>query len=76
MKRVDATALVDFDKLPASALVRIPVVAALFSVSESSVWRWSRTGRLPLPTHIAGVTLWRVGELRGVLSSDDNQSGE
>jgi predicted DNA-binding transcriptional regulator AlpA len=64
MKRIGANALVDFDELPDSAFVRMPVMTALFAVSKASIWRWTRDGRLPSPTRISGVTLWNVGELR------------
>jgi hypothetical protein len=53
-----------FDELPASAHVRLPVVMALCSASASTVWRWSRKGRLPRPIHIDNTTLWNVGALR------------
>jgi hypothetical protein len=39
-------------------------VAMLFSISRPTVWRWSRSGHLPPPVHINGVTLWNVGALR------------
>lgn len=61
-------ALHHFDKLPDSASARAPVVAALFSVSVPTVWRWSRDGLLPAPTKHGGVTLWSVRELRLVLT--------
>lgn len=64
MKDVNATALRGFDELPASAKVRLPVVAALFSISPATVWRWCKAGDLPQPTRIHGVTFWNVGELR------------
>lgn len=63
-------ALEHFDKLPDSAGARVPVVAALFSVSVPTVWRWARDGHLPAPMKRGGVTLWRVGDLRRALSED------
>jgi predicted DNA-binding transcriptional regulator AlpA len=57
-------ALEDFDRLPDSAEVRLPVVAALLGISTVTVWRWSASGRLPKPTRRGGVTTWRVGALR------------
>lgn len=61
-------ALQHFDKLPDSASARVPVVAALFSVSVPTIWRWSRDGKLPAPTKRGGVTLWSVGQLRQALA--------
>ena len=37
---------------------------ALLSVSDSTVWRWCRAGKLPPPAYLGGVALWNVGELR------------
>jgi len=62
-------ALQHFDKLPDSASARVPVVAALFSVSVPTIWRWSRDGKLPAPTKRGGVTLWSVGQLRHALAN-------
>ncbi len=68
MKWINASALAQFDALPASAYVRLPVLKAMFGVSASTIWRWSRVGWLPRPTKISGTTLWRVGELRECLA--------
>lgn len=57
-------ALVQFDKLPNSSYVRLPVVAALFSVSEPTVWRWTKNGRLVAHKIGPNTTAWNVGELR------------
>lgn len=58
-------ALVQFDSLPDSANVRLPVVAALNGISSASVWRWVKTGRLPAPKKLGpNTTAWSVGDLR------------
>ncbi|MGN6529215.1 MAG: helix-turn-helix transcriptional regulator [Burkholderiaceae bacterium] len=64
LNRIDLSALSQFDSLPGSAHVRLPVVASLLAVSTATVWRWSRAGSLPKPVRINGVTLWNVGALR------------
>lgn len=64
LKATNLSALQDFDRLPDSASVRLPVVAALHGVSTVTVWRWSKCGRLPNPIKRGGVTSWRVGDLR------------
>lgn len=64
MKQNHTAALSGFDTLPESAGARLPVVAALFGVSNPTVWRWSRKGIIPAPTKRGGVALWNVGELR------------
>ena len=78
MKWINASALAQFDGLPASAYVRLPVLMAMFGVSASTIWRWSRVGWLPRPIRISGTTLWRVGEIRELLehANDDTGSGE
>ena len=60
----DAAALRNFDLLPDSANVRLPVVAGLFSIGKATVWRWTKAGLLPIPKRMGGVTYWNVGELR------------
>ena len=67
MNKVDLTSLTNFDALPSSAHVRLPVVCALFGVSAATVWRWCQEGRLPEPVRMGGVTLWNVGALRACL---------
>ena len=62
-------ALQDFDHLPDSANVRLPVVAALHGVSTVTIWRWSAAGRLPAPVKMGGVTAWNVGALRRAMSA-------
>lgn len=58
----------NFDDLPDSANVRLPVVAALFACSSVTVWRRVKAGTLPAPRKLGErVTAWNVGELRKVL---------
>ena len=60
-------ALRNFDQYPDSALVRLPVVQALFGYSASTVWRNVKAGILPAPCKPSKrVSAWRVGELRRV----------
>lgn len=62
-----ATALQQFDHLPASANVRLPVVIGLFGCSAPTVWRRVKSGGVPAPRKIGGTTVWNVGELRAAL---------
>lgn len=63
-------ALAQFDQLPDSAHVRLPVVAALRGISPPTVWRWVRTGRLPAPVKLGpNTTGWNVGELRRLMAA-------
>jgi len=64
-------ALRNFDSLPDSANVRLPVVAALFACAGVTVWRRVKAGTLPAPRKLgARVTAWNVGDLRRVLAAD------
>ena len=59
-----------FSEYPDASYVRIDVVKQLFACSTSSVWRLSKTGRIPAPKKISpGITAWNVGELRKSLNS-------
>lgn len=68
MSETTKTALQQFDSLPDSARVRLPVVVALTASSPATVWRASKDGRLPAPVKVGGITSWRVGDLRKALS--------
>lgn len=62
-------ALRDFDQLPDSAHVRLPVVQALHACSAASVWRGVKQGRIPKPRKLSPrTTCWNVGELRQALA--------
>jgi predicted DNA-binding transcriptional regulator AlpA len=63
--------LAHFDELPADALGKLPVVQALAGgISDESVRRYVKSGRLPRPVKL-GLRLngWRVGELRAALAA-------
>lgn len=63
-------ALKNFDHLPDSAFVRLPVVAALKACSTATVWRMVRRGDLPAPKKIsARIAAWNVGLLRKALAA-------
>lgn len=62
-------ALKHFDSLPDSAYVRLPVVKALKSCSDATIWRMSKRGDLPAPRKLSErITAWNVGELRKALA--------
>ena len=56
--------LSSFGTLPGEALVDVELVADLFSVSQATIWRWSRSRTIPSPVRQGGVTRWRVSDLR------------
>ncbi|UJB63266.1 AlpA family phage regulatory protein [Acidovorax sp. YS12] len=63
--------LSDFDHLPNSAHVRLPVVMALLGCSRATVWRRVKEGCWPAPLKFGGrMALWNVGDLRKLLNKD------
>ena len=63
-------ALRNFDSLPDSAYVRLPVVAALFACSVATIWRRVKTGDMPAPRKFGPKhSAWNVGQLRFALSA-------
>lgn len=64
------TAAVGKDSLPETGFVRQPQVLRLVPVSKSTLWRRVRAKTFPAPVKLsAGVTAWRVEELRQWISS-------
>ena len=65
-------ALQNFDQLPNSANVRLPVVMALYGISPATVWRNVKNGYIPKPYKLtARTTVWNVGELRNALRGEE-----
>lgn len=62
-------ALANFDSLPDSAHVRLPVVRALTGFSTATIYRRIAEGKLPSPEHIGGgrAASFQVGKLRRAL---------
>lgn len=64
-------ALRNFESLPDSAFVRLPVVAGLFACSPATVWRRVKSGILPTPRKLSeAVTAWNVGQIRKALAGE------
>lgn len=63
-------ALKNFDSLPDSAFVRLPVVQALYGCSAATVWRGVKAGRIPKPRKLSPrTTCGNVGELLKALAA-------
>lgn len=63
------SALQNFDRLPDSAYVRLPVVEALYGCSAATVWRRVKDGGIPAPARLSvRISAWNVGQLRLSLS--------
>ena len=75
LKQTDS--LYNFDKLPDSAYVRLPVVTNLYAISATSVWRNVKSGHIPKPKKLTSrTTVWNVGELRVALGiKTSNEEG-
>lgn len=59
----------NFDELPPSAQVPARTLATLLDISEVTVWRWTKAGKLPAPRKIgANTTRFNVGEVREALA--------
>ena len=62
-------ALVNFDSLPDTSNVRLPVVMGLYGVSAATIWRNVKSGRIPKTRKLtARTTVWNVGDLRSILA--------
>lgn len=63
-------ALVNFDDLPDSAHVRLPVMTGLYGVSEASIWRGVKRGSIPQPIKLSErCTCWNVGQVRAAMAA-------
>lgn len=52
-------------KLPIEGFVRVGSLANILGVSVSTIWVWSRAGKLPKPVKLSErVTAWRAEEVR------------
>jgi len=62
-------ALRNFDQLPDSAQIRLPVVKALLGVSTATVWRMVKSQKLKTSKLTERTTTFNVGELRALLAA-------
>lgn len=69
--------LINFDRLPDGAYVRVGVVAKLLGCSIPTIWRKARNGTLPKPVKFSThVTSWNVGDIRQMLSAIRSDSAK
>ena len=51
--------------LPASGFVRLPTVAIVCGIAQSTVWKWCADGRFPKPVKLSPrASAWPVAEVR------------
>lgn len=61
-------ALKQFDELPGSAFVRLPVVLGLKGCSRVTLWRQIKDGTFPAAYKVGDrMVAWRVSEVRAAL---------
>ncbi len=62
--------LVNFDSMPDSAFIRLPVLKALYGVSSATIWRNVKNGAIPSPSKLSErCTAWNVGAIRADLAA-------
>jgi predicted DNA-binding transcriptional regulator AlpA len=63
-------ALQNFDQLPDSANIRLPIVMRLYGISSASVWRGVKSGIIPKPRKLTPrTTAWLVADIRKALAA-------
>jgi len=63
-------ALANFDKLPDSAYIRLPVMKGLYGVSSASIWRGVKNHTIPSPVKLTQrTTAWSVKLVRAALAA-------
>jgi predicted DNA-binding transcriptional regulator AlpA len=70
LNRTIPDALANFDQLPDSAYIRLPVMIGLFGVSRASIWRGVKNQSIPKPVKLTErTTAWNVRLVREALAS-------
>lgn len=63
-------ALAQFDNLPSSAYIRLPVMTGLYGVSAATIWRNCSKGLISSPVKLSvRCTAWNVGLVRAALAA-------
>lgn len=63
-------ALANFDQLPDSAYIRLPVMIGLFGISAASIWRGVKSHSIPKPIKLTQrTTAWSVRLVREALAA-------
>lgn len=57
-------------KLPETGYVSANTLATWLETSPSTIWRWSKSGRLPRPVKLGeATTRWDMGEVHKALAA-------
>ena len=63
-------ALANFDQLPDSAYIRLPVMKGLYGVSATIIWRGVKNSTIPKPVKLTErTTAWSVKLVRAALAA-------
>lgn len=63
-------ALANFDAMPDSAYIRLPVMRGLYGVSSASIWRFAKSGKIPPSVKLSErCTAWSVGAIKADLAA-------
>ena len=63
-------ALAQFEQLPNSSFIRLPVIKRLYGVSAATIWRGVKKGTIPKPSKLTErTTAWNVGQVRAALAA-------
>ena len=63
-------ALANFDQLPDSAYIRLPVMKGLYGISAASIWRGVKNSTIPKPVKLTErTTAWSVKMVRAALAA-------
>lgn len=63
-------AFTNFDQLPDSAYIRLPVIQRLYGVSSATIWRGVKNGTIPKPSKLSErCTAWQVASVRAALAA-------
>ncbi len=60
-------ALAQFELMPNSSFIRLPVIKRLYGVSSATIWRGVKNGTIPKPSK--RCTAWNVGQVRAALAA-------
>jgi predicted DNA-binding transcriptional regulator AlpA len=70
LTRAIPEALAQFDNLPDSANIRLPVMKGLYGVSAATIWRGVKNQSIPSPVKLSErCTCWNVGLVRAALAA-------
>lgn len=59
----------NLDAMPDCGFVSARTLAAWFAVSQVTIWRWAKDGKLPTPRKLGGnTTRFNVGEVRTAIA--------